>query len=445
MAGNDGVVATIEELIANGTILAHKDGNYGSNYPRVEEFGSEGVPFLTAKSLRDGYVDIAGAPRLGNERADSLTFGFVQQDDVLLSHNATVGRVAIVPPHNGRLLVGTSLTYFRLDQGRLLSRYLAVYFTGREFQNQLAAVMSHSTRNQVPVTAQRKLSVVVPTLTEQKAIASVLGTLDDLIELNRETNEILEEMARALFKSWFVDFDPVRAKLEGRPPAGMDAETAALFPDHFEDSELGQIPRGWRAGAISDLAAIRNQSVNPGSKPERVWEHYSIPAFDAGAWPASDKGSEIKSGKYRIPESAVLLSKLNPDTPRVWLPDLTSLEAAICSTEFLPFVPQESEHRSFVFELLRSEPVFSEICNRATGSTGSRQRVKPRDVERIRTVIPPDEVIRAFVSLAGPHHEMIATNRRESRDLAALRDTLLPKLLSGELPVSELDAVAAAG
>lgn len=124
--GGEGVrVATIEELIADGTITAHKDGNYGSKYPRVEEFGPEGVPFLTAKSLSGGYVDIAGAPRLGDERANALTFGFVEPDDVLLSHNATIGRVAIVPPYSGRLLVGTSLTYFRLDKSRLLPRYLS--------------------------------------------------------------------------------------------------------------------------------------------------------------------------------------------------------------------------------------------------------------------------------------------------------------------------------
>ncbi|MEI7941068.1 MAG: restriction endonuclease subunit S, partial [Verrucomicrobiota bacterium] len=201
MAGDARATATIEELIASGAIVAHKDGNYGSSYPRVEEFGAEGVPFLTAKSLREGYVDIAGAPRLGDARADELTFGFVQTDDVLLSHNATIGRVAVVPQYKGRLLVGTSLTYFRLNPQKLLPRYLAVYLAGAEFQNQLVAVMSHSTRNQVPVTAQRKLHVVVPPLAEQKAIAAVLGALDDKIELNRRMNATLEAMARALFQS----------------------------------------------------------------------------------------------------------------------------------------------------------------------------------------------------------------------------------------------------
>jgi type I restriction enzyme S subunit len=104
------------------------------------------------------------------------------------------------------------------------------------------------------------IPVCVPKPKEQRAIASVLGALDDMIEVNREINETLEELARALFKSWYVDFDPVRAKLEGRPPAGMDAATAALFPDHFQDSELGQIPKGWEVKQLGDVIEPENGS-----------------------------------------------------------------------------------------------------------------------------------------------------------------------------------------
>ena len=280
MADDKKASTTIESLIEAGIIVAHKDGNYGSNYPRAEEFGDEGVPFLTAKSLREGFVDIAGAPRLGEGRANDLKFGFVQADDVLLSHNATIGRVAVVPEYNGRLLVGTSLTYFRLDPKKLLPRYLAVYFAGSDFQNQLIAVMSHSTRNQVPVTAQRKLHVVVPSLAEQKTIADMLGALDDKIELNRRMNATLEAMARALFRSWFVDFDPVRAKLDGNQPEGMDAESAALFPDSFTDSDFGHIPKGWAVMPVGDVVTTVG-GATPSTKEPKYWEdgthHWTTP------------------------------------------------------------------------------------------------------------------------------------------------------------------------
>jgi type I restriction enzyme S subunit len=122
MAADKRKPVTIESLLKSGAILGHKDGNYGSQYPRIGEFGVEGVPFLTAKSLSDGRIDIDGAPRLSEQRANDLRFGFVQSGDVLLAHNATVGRVAVVPNFKGKLLIGTSLTYFRVDPTRILPR-----------------------------------------------------------------------------------------------------------------------------------------------------------------------------------------------------------------------------------------------------------------------------------------------------------------------------------
>lgn len=419
------------ESVSLGDIASFVNGDRGKNYPSQSDYVEQGIPFISATDLVNGRVNVKRSTKITEEAFDRLGGGKIIEGDLLFCLRGSLGRIARVRGI-ARGAIASSLVILRARS--VADRDYIYYVLSGSIGQRLCEVLNNgSAQPNISAKSLQHSLIPLPPLPTQRAIASVLGTLDDLIELNRETNEILEEMARALFKSWFVDFDPVRAKLEGRPPAGMDAETAALFPDHFEDSELGQIPRGWKVGCISDIATIENQSVSPGSDPERVWEHYSIPAFDAGVWPASDKGSEIKSGKYRIPDRAVLLSKLNPDTPRVWLPDLDVPESAVCSTEFLPFVPREAGHRSFLFELLRSEPVFLEVCNRATGSTGSRQRVKPADVERIQTVIPLPEIIEAFVVLAGPLHDLIASNRRESRDLAALRDTLLPNLLSGEV------------
>lgn len=129
---------TIRSLIENGTIKVHKDGNHGAKYPRAAEFGDEGVLFLTAKLLDEsGNINLDDAPRLAEEKANKFTFGFVEPGDVLLSHNATVGRVAVVPELKERVLIGTSLTHYRLDTIRLLPRYLAAFFSGIDFQNQL--------------------------------------------------------------------------------------------------------------------------------------------------------------------------------------------------------------------------------------------------------------------------------------------------------------------
>ena len=445
MAGNARTAATVEELIASGAIISHKDGNYGSSYPRVEEFGTQGVPFLTAKSLSEGYVDIAGAPRLGDARADELTFGFVQTDDVLLSHNATIGRVAVVPQHKGRLLVGTSLTYFRLNPQKLLPRYLAVYFAGTDFQNQLVAVMSHSTRNQVPITAQRKLHVIVPPLAEQKAIAAVLGALDDKIELNRRMNATLEAMARALFQSWFVDFDPVRAKLDGRKPVGMDSVTAALFPSKFQDSSLDHIPNGWTVGKVSDLATLNRGAVNPGDFPTETFDHFSLPAFDNGRTPKVELGSAIMSNKFTVTPNSVLLSKLNPHIPRIWLPDLNTSRRSVCSTEFMVACSKPGVSREYLFSLFTSSAFASIYGTLVTGTTGSHQRIRPESVLDMTIVIPSSPLIRNFTAIVKPMFDRINRNTEQSRTLATLRDTLLTKLLSGELSVAALESQLEAG
>ena len=444
MAGDARTTFTIEELIASGSIVAHKDGNYGSSYPRVEEFGLEGVPFLTAKSIREGRVDIAGAPRLGHERADEFNFGFVQTDDVLLSHNATIGRVAVVPQYKGKLLVGTSLTYFRLNPQKLLPRYLAVYFAGANFQNQLAAVMSHSTRNQVPVTTQRKLHVVVPPLAEQKAIASVLGNLADKIESNRRMNATLEAMARALFQSWFVDFDPVRAKLDGRAPSGVDDATAALFSGGFDGLESRAIPNGWRIATVSELADQSRIGINPGNHPVEIFDHFSLPAFDSGRTAKMELGSQIMSNKFAVVPNSVLLSKLNPHIPRIWLPDLDDSRRSVCSTEFMVMSAKPAVSREYLYSVFTSAPFASLFSTLVSGTTGSHQRVQPESVLRISTVVPPTGLIGAFTEIAKPMFDRISHNIAESRTLVALRDTVLPKLLSGELRISDTTEAALA-
>lgn len=442
MAVSERTSVSVEDLIADGAIVAHKDGNYGSKYPRVEEFGSEGVPFLTAKSLRNGHVDIAGAPKLSDARADELTFGFVEPDDVLLSHNATIGRVAVVPRHDGRLLVGTSLTYFRLNPRKLLPRYLAVYMAGTDFQHQLAAMMSHSTRNQVPVTAQRSLHVVVPAIAEQRVIANIFGTLDDKIELNRRTSEALEAMARALFKSWFVDFHPVHAKLEGRwqrgqSLPGLPAHLYDLFPDRLVDSELGEIPEGWEVGNLGDLAEQLREQVNPAASAESAFAHFSLPAFDAGQRPTIELGNDIKSNKWRVPPGSVLLSKLNPEIERVWLVDVDAINNAIGSTEFLVLVPRAPFARSYVYCLARSVPFRQQMESLVTGTSKSHQRAQSSAVMASPVVMPSPPVVEAFDNAVADWLGKVLVSTRESRTLATLRDALLPKLISGDLRIKD--------
>lgn len=291
---------------------------------------------------------------------------------------------------------------------------------------------------------------------EQRSIANILGALDEKIELNRQMNQTLEQMAQTLFKSWFIDFDPVvyNAVQAGNPVPDEFAEAAAryrenpetrpvaqdlleAFPDSFEESELGLIPKGWNVGLLTQVAILETKTVHPAESPDILWEHYSIPAYDEDHQPQWARGESIKSGKYRVPANSVLASKLNPQFPRIWLPDVQSPEVAICSTEFMPFVPVEEGWRPFLYELLKSAPVQERVRSHVSGSTGSRQRVKPKEVAEMPVLVPEADILDGFSQVVEGFHDRILGNREASRVLGELRDTLLPKLISGELRVGD--------
>lgn len=283
----------------------------------------------------------------------------------------------------------------------------------------LTPFLTGSTRPKLTQRDLNRILVPCPTVREQRRIASVLGSLDAKIALNSELNETIEQMAQALFASRFLEADGPADAVEHEPGTGQ---------------------RGSRVGRIADLATLRTESVTPAQSPELAWEHFSIPAFDNGRWPATDLGTSIKSNKYAVPVDAVLVSKLNPRFPRIWMADPSRPSAAVCSTEFMPFVPRGKVPRTFLYDLFKSQPVHDAMLARVTGSTGSRQRVKPKDVAQIPIVIPPADAMARFDRLAGPMHQRRLKSIRESRTLAELRDTLLPKLISGEIRVPEAEA-----
>ena len=284
----------------------------------------------------------------------------------------------------------------------------------------------------------KAFEILLPPFSEQRAIAHILGMLDDKIELNRQTNETLESMARTLFKSWFVDFDPIRAKVEGRNPE-LPTPLAELFPGSFEDSELGRIPRGWEVKPIRELIGLSRESIAPGDHAYEVFDHYSIPAYDQGGMPHPELGSAIRSNKYIVFCDSVLLSKLNPRFPRVWLPMLSEARRSICSTEFLVVRPKFPWTREFVYSLLRSDRFISEFSSLVTGTSGSHQRVRPQAFLSLPVVCPQLKIAEALDSLVSNWLHRGAQARSESRRLAALRDTLLPKLISGELRVKNAE------
>ena len=287
---------------------------------------------------------------------------------------------------------------------------------------------------------KRDLSVIpvpVPPASEQCAISGILSALDDKVELNRKMSATLEAMARALFKSRFVDFDPVHAKAEGRDH-GLPPEIAALFPDSFEDSELGEIPKGWGIERVGSIANASRSTINPAAYPDEPLFHYSIPAFDDGRLPIKQTGSEVQSNKFLVPRDSVLLSRLNPRTPRVWMPQVDGMLRSICSTEFAVMIPHMVS-REWLYGLFSNSEFCVRFAAMVTGTSGSHQRVKPDSLAAMPVVSPPKSIAGRFTDFASPVLLRAWHRLSESQTLATLRDALLPKLISGEIRVTDAE------
>ena len=280
----------------------------------------------------------------------------------------------------------------------------------------------------------RRFALNAPPLAEQKAIAAVLGALDDKIELNRRMNATLEAMARALFQSWFVDFDPVRAKLDGRKPTGFDDATAALFSNSFQESSLGHIPKGWTAGTVVEGFNLTMGQSPPGDTYNE--EGNGLPFYQG----RTDFG-------FRFPTRRIYCSDptryaKSGDTlvsVRAPVGDINMANEECCIGRGVAAVRHKSGATSFTYHSMANlYPDFA--CFEAEGTVfGS---INKDSFEKLRFVMPPDEIVAAYERQAGPLDEQIRTLENQSRTLATLRDTLLPKLLSGELSVDQRSRVS---
>jgi type I restriction enzyme S subunit len=277
-----------------------------------------------------------------------------------------------------------------------------------------------------------RLPVVLPPLAEQRAIAHILGTLDDKIELNQRINETLETMARALFKSWFVDFHPVRAKAEGRD-TGLPQPLADLFPDSFEDSALGETPRGWTVGALDDFVCQRVERCS--ASPDTVARPY-VP-IDC-IWPnslflrESKPGEEAQSSLTRFYKGDILFGAMRPYFHKVCI---APFDGTTRTTAFVLY-PRQADDFAFATLLLHHANTIDFATRHSRGST-IPYAVWTDSLNRMPVVAPPLNVRKAFNGLMRPVLLRIPEPYFENRSLATLRDTLLPKLMSGTLRVGD--------
>ena len=288
---------------------------------------------------------------------------------------------------------------------KLFFYYYLIIHTKYNLGGTHGSVMLHLTKKDF-----ENQTLHLPPLDEQRRIAGILGSLDDKIELNRRLNANLEAQAQALFRSWFVDFEPFR-------------------DGPFVDSKLGKIPQGWKVETLSNLATVIKKGITPSNS--ETYSHYSIPAYDDAHFPEKQSGETIKSGKYIVYNNSILLSKLNPRIKRLWFIK-TAEENAICSTEFIPIQTKDTELISFVFYLIDSDIFYQQALSLVNGATGSHQRFHAEDIMQIPFAWNKDAAI-DFAQKATCFLQKIEDNIRENQTLSALRDTLLPKLMAGEI------------
>ncbi|MFO0871681.1 MAG: restriction endonuclease subunit S [Pirellulales bacterium] len=313
-----------------------------------------------------------------------------------------------------------------------------IEYTFRYLRQQIQHEATGSVQDNINLETLQRLRFPVPPLSTQRAIAAILGALDDKIELNRRMTATLEAMARALFQSWFVDFDPVRAKLDGRHPAGMDAATATLFPAGFQDTEAGHIPNGWTARRLPDAIEVNPRRNLTAGTIAPYLDMRNLPTQGHSAEEIIDR--EFSSGT-KFQHGDTLLARITPcleNGKTGYVDFLESGQVGWGSTEFIVLAPKPPLPPQFGYLLARSDALRSHAIQNMTGTSG-RQRVPSECLNSFWLAVPPLRIARRFDELTAPLIARIKANSSQSRTLAALRDTLLPKLLSGELRIRDAE------
>ncbi|MFV7441348.1 restriction endonuclease subunit S [Acinetobacter pittii] len=465
-------IKTVAELVTDKIIEKPLDGNHGGIHPKASDYVESGVPFIMASDLEAGRVNFNSCKYISVEQAKTLRKGFAKEKDVLLSHKATIGRTAIVQESNNDFIVLTpQITYYRIkDNLQLNNIYLKSYFDSHFFQSIIKQwAGAGSTRAYIGITDQLKLPIIIPPIETQRKIAAFADSINRKIYLNSQINETLESICLMIFKSWFIDFDPVKAKmvaiLEGKDPelAAMsilsgrtEAEidqmeeddraelkaTAELFPNDFVESEVGKIPKGWTLQALYDTAEFINGV-----------------AFKAKDFiPTTDglpiiKIAELKQGislqtkytnikldkKYQVKSGDVFYSwSGSPETSLdvfKWFGECGWLNQHIFKIN-----TKNDGQTYFVYYLLKYlKPKLIRLAtNKQTTGLG---HITVADMKKLHVIKPEEKLYSSYMRKITSFYEEDSLLKKMNIDLILLRDTLLPKILIGEIDVAALNEV----
>lgn len=430
----------VKELLDKGVIWV-EDGNHGENRPLQNEFSSIGTPFIRPPDLMKGFVNFVDCDRI-NERARSrVRKGIGRAGDILFTHRATVGRIALAPKGAPEFVANPGVTVWRSLNHELLDiRYLYYFMQTSRFMDQVWSVAgSTDTFPYISLTQQRELDLELPEIEEQRIIGKVLGYLDDKIELNRRMNETLEAMAQAIFRDWFVDFGPTRRKLEGATDpltimVGLvqDAEQAQALADLFP-AALGDdgLPEGWNAGRLDDLAEVHMGASPKGDtyNEDGVGTPLANGPVEFGDYFLVEKKWTTSPTRLSQVGDFVICVRGSTTGRHVFADGVYCLGRGVAALRGLPG-EQDFVNATIIMHL-------DTLLQKTTGSVFPN--LSGDDIRSFSCLVPPKSVRRQFSLLAEPLRMRIWHNVHENRTLSATRDLLLPKLMSGEIRLSEAE------
>ena len=385
-------------LVTDGSHSSPKSTDTGEYMVSVKDFTPYGFDFSSCKRIssedyaalkRNGCVPKVGDILVGKDGARYF-------EDIIIYDQ---------PEHPALL---SSIAILRCNPQEIVSDFLYYLMKTPSFKQDVRDNYgSGSAIPRIILKDFKRMPIQYPAIDEQEKICSLLSRIDGKIKVNIQINDNLEQQAQSLFFEYF----------------GRVSRNA--------------LPDGWSAATLGDVAVICNKSFNPAKEPETMLEHYSIPAFDETHFPVFELSTNIKSNKFKVDADCFMISKLNPSTKRVWKPYCLTGKA-VCSTEFIVYKAKDQGYTDFLYSLIDSDDFSAFMCSHVTGSTGSRQRTPSSETLQYSFVMPAREDVALFSSLVHPMYEQIRVNAIENEKLKRLRDSLLPKLMSGTVDVSSI-------
>lgn len=427
-AATVGAVSLVVTKGTTPTTLGHAFQDAGINFVKVESISPDGR-FLVDKLVR-----------ISKEAHEALARSKLAPNDVLFTIAGTIGRTAIVTDEILPANTNQAVAIVRPNTALVHPRFLRYVLSNPAFLRGALSRTVESVQANFSLGELKSASILLPNLREQQVITEILGAIDDRIDHLRQTNATIESIAHALFKSWFIDFDPVRAKAESREPEGMDAATAALFPAEFEESALGLIPRGWTVRSLDSFATYLNGLAlqkYPAESEDEYLPVIKIAQLRAGHTNGSDRASARLKPEYVVGDGDVLFSWSGSLEVEFWCGGEGALNQHL-------FKVTSSEVPKWFYYLATKHflPGFREIAAHKATTMGHIQR---GHLTASRLALPPAPAIRALSSVMGPLLERRINGALQARELAAVRDSLLPRLICGRLRLPEaMEAAEAA-